>query len=294
MATCAQCGAEVEGAFCGECGAKVEAAATSGPSAPVSTLPPSEVRRPEPSAFVVRVAGPFGEGSKVTVGAGDRFVGERFGACSMLLPAGEHAIDEEIEAGWFVREQLELSFEEELGAFEDARAARSLVAARGTVRFRIDEPRDYVTSVLEAGGVVPDVPAVAAKLRAKLAELIGEQIRTLLAKGRYFTTLHSTQAVDEMRVEVREIYAGDAERDPATSIELAKLQLGTEPIEEAPMTTSRPLAFATGARVTVAWTDGRRYPGVVRTTACLVAFDDGQEQWIPLDAIVEEEPPSGG
>ncbi len=287
MATCAQCGAEIEGAFCGECGAKAAPA-----SAPSPVLAPVELRRPEPSPFVARVAGPFAEGSTVVVGAGDRFVGERFGACSVQLPSGEHTLEEEVEAGWFVREQLELSFEEELGAFEDARAARSLVAARGTVRFRVDEPRDYVASVLATGGEIPDVPAIAAKLRGKLAELIGEQIRTLLAKGRYFTTLHSTQAVDEMRSEVRDIYAGDAERDPATSIELAKLQLGTEPIEDEPLTRSRPLAFATGQRVNVAWTDGRRYPGVVRTTACLVAFDDGQEQWIPLDVIVEEEPPS--
>jgi hypothetical protein len=291
MATCAQCGAEVDGAFCGDCGAKIEVAP---PSGAASARAASDVRRPEPSPFVVRVPGPFAEGSHVAVGAGERFVGERFGACSMLLAPGEHALDEEVEAGWFVRELLELSFEEDLGEFEDARASRSRVAARGTVRFRIDEPRDYVASVLEAGGAIPDVEAVAAKLRAKLAELVGEQIRTLLAKGRYFTTLHSTQAVDEMRAEIRDIYAGDAERDPATSIELARLQLGTEPIEDAALATSRPLAFATGQRVRVAWTDGRRYPGVVRTTACLVAFEDGQEQWIPLDAIVEEEPPSGG
>jgi hypothetical protein len=308
MSTCAQCGATVEGAFCGECGARyvppAREPAPTPPPAPVA--PPITLRRPEASPFMVRVAVAIPAGSTVIVDAGDRFVGERFGAGADAHGPGSHAIEEDLEAGWFVREALELAFEEDLGFFEDVRASKARVAAKGTARFRVDEPADYVASALAAiaeGGTPPDAPSVAAKLREKLGELIGEQVRTLLAKGRYFTTLHSTLAVDEIRNEVRETYAGDAERDPATSIEIVKLQLGSETVPEgasdedrAPKTISRPLAWLPGAKVRVAWTDGRRYPGVVRTTACLVAFEDGQEQWIPLDAIAEapadEEPPS--
>lgn len=253
---------------------------------------------------MVRVDVAIPPGSTVIVEAGERFVGERFGACAGVVAPGSHVLEEELEAGWFVRDALELSFDEDLGFFEDVRAARARVAARGAARLRVDEPGDYVASALAAiaaGGAPPDAPTIAARLRAKLGELIGEQVRTLLAKGRYFTTLHSTLAVDEIRGEVQGTYAGDAERDPATSIEIVKLQLGSEAVPEgdgepAPKTITRPLAWQAGAKVRVAWTDGRRYPGVVRTTACLVAFDDGQEQWIPLDAIAEapadEEPPS--
>ena len=47
-------------------------------------------------------------------------------------------------------------------------------------------------------------------------------------------------------------------------------------------------AFTPGSRVLVAWSDGKRYPGVIKQTGCLVQFDSGQEQWIPSEHLFPE------
>jgi hypothetical protein len=52
---------------------------------------------------------------------------------------------------------------------------------------------------------------------------------------------------------------------------------------------ARPGAFAPGARVSVVWSDGARYPGVVQTPGpqgCVVAFPNGRAEWVPTEKIV--------
>jgi hypothetical protein len=47
-------------------------------------------------------------------------------------------------------------------------------------------------------------------------------------------------------------------------------------------------ALSVGARVQVAWSDGRRYPATVvqmHGGQALVSFPDGQQQWVPSSAL---------
>ena len=46
--------------------------------------------------------------------------------------------------------------------------------------------------------------------------------------------------------------------------------------------------YAPGARVTVTWSNGQRYPGTVQQvsgTSCLVVFPDGQHHWVEMQYI---------
>lgn len=283
--TCARCGADAPGAFCGACGARIEPAR----DAPA----PREVQRPKPSPFVTRVDGSIPEGSTIGVDAGDQFLGLRFGACSVVLGAGTHETTEELDEGWYVLEAgVEIGFEEPLGILEDNRGARARVSIRGASRVRIDEPRDAVVALVEQGRGL-DVPALSSRVRAKVKDLVEGEIRDLLAQDRYFSALQSQKAIDGIRDAVRDGWAADPEREAWLAMELAKLQVDAVPIEEAPAEPEKPRVelVPEGTRVDVAWADGGRYAGVVRAAAYLVAFDDGQQHWVPVDTVAALDEP---
>lgn len=47
-------------------------------------------------------------------------------------------------------------------------------------------------------------------------------------------------------------------------------------------------AYNPGARVTVTWSNGQRYPGTVQQvsgTQCLVVFPDGQHHWVEMQYV---------
>jgi hypothetical protein len=47
-------------------------------------------------------------------------------------------------------------------------------------------------------------------------------------------------------------------------------------------------SYAPGSRVSVTWSDGRRYPGTIQHvsgTQCLVVFPDGQQHWVPMQVV---------
>ncbi len=273
MTTCARCGADAPGAFCGACGARIE---------PVRPT----LRRPRPSPFVTRVDGPMPEGSSVIVDAGDRFLGLRFGACSIVLDEGAHALAEELDEGWYVLGSgVELAFDEALGELEDNRGARARVSIKGAARLHVDEPRDCVVSLSEQGRPL-DVPALGARVRIKLKDLVEGEIRDLLAQDRYFSALQSRKAVDAIRDEVRLAWTADPVREPWLALELSTLQIAVVPIEEV-VEAEEPRAelVPEGTRVDVAWADGGRYAGVIRAAAYLVAFDDGQQHWVPVETV---------
>lgn len=327
MARCMQCGAEGDGRFCGACGARMpeQVAAPAPPPQPVPAAPPPQpvkirdVRRPKGSPFAVRFGAPIDEGTRLVVDQGDAFYGLRFGACTATWEKGTHTIAEELEDGWFVlRDGFEIRVEEPIGVLEDNHGNRARVAMKCNVRLRIDEPGDFAAA-MGVDGVV-DLEQMSARVRSKVVHLVEEAIRDLLAKDRYFTSLRSTKATEEISKETRLKWAGDPDCDPFTSIEVTRLALSTETVvdEPAPESEARfdfepppagpvlgaappqpavasvppvpsappgPALPPDGARVEIDWGNGQRYPAVVRASGCLVRFEDGQEHWIALDRV---------
>ncbi|MBI2395560.1 MAG: hypothetical protein HYV09_38700 [Deltaproteobacteria bacterium] len=293
------------------------------PQAPVAPAPQPvkarEVRRPKPSPFAVRFGAPIDEGTKLVVEQGDAFFGLRFGACTATWEKGTHTIGEELEDGWFVlRDGFEIRVEAPLGVLEDNHGNRARVGMKGNVRLRIDEPGDFAAAMGVEG--VVDLDQMSARVRSKVVHLVEEAIRDLLAKDRYFTSLRSKKATDEISKETRLKWAGDPDCDPFTSIEVTRLDLSTETVVDEPAPESEakfefepppagpvlgavpaqapqpavasvpaeppgPALPPDGAHVEIDWGNGQRYPAVVRASGCLVRFEDGQEHWIALDRV---------
>jgi len=283
--------------------------------APVPVAAPPDVRRPKGSPFAVRFGSAIDEGTKLYVESNDAFYGLRFGACTATFEKGAHVVAEELDDGWFVSKNgYEFPVEESIGVLEDNHGNRAKLGIKGVVRLRIDEPGDFAAAMGTTGAV--DLEQMSAKVRSKVREMVEGEVRDLLAKDRYFTSLRSKKATDEIAKEVRAKWAGDPECDPFTSIELVKLDLPSEAIakEEPPPEPEPAIEFQPpppgpevapgppmhpapppepagpsipkeGARVQVDWGNGQSYPGAVVSAGCLVRFENGQEQWISLDRI---------
>lgn len=272
-----------------------------------------EVRRPKGSPFAARYGEMIPEGAKLYVEASDAFYGLRFGACTATYEKGAHVIAEELEDGWFVAKNgFEFPIDDSLGVLEDNHGNRARLDVKGMVRLRIDEPGDFAAAMGVTGAI--DAPQMMERVRSKVRDLIDGEVRDLLAKDRYFTSLRSKKATDDIAKEVRLKWAGDPDCDPFTSIELTKLDLPSEPVKEEPAPISEgkyeppppgpelapgppiaaakapepppgPTAPKDGTQVEVDWGDGQWYPGVVRTAGALVRFENGQEHWIPLERL---------
>lgn len=297
---------------------------------PVAVAPPMpkpvpvavfEVRRPKGSPFAVRFGAPIPEGAKLYVEGSDAFFGLRFGACTASFEKGAHEIGEELEDGWFVAKNgFEFPVDEALGVLEDNHGNKAKLEIKAVIRLKIDEPADFAAAMGVEGAI--DVEQMQAKVRAKVRELIDGEVRDLLAKDRYFTSLRSKKATDEIGREIKVKWSGDPDCDPFTAIELLKLDLPSEPVkdesvpephfdpppagpesmpgtpmekalakaaaaapEPPPPAPAGPLAPKDGARVEIDWGNGQWYPATVRTAGALVRFDDGQEHWIPLERL---------
>jgi hypothetical protein len=284
MVVCAKCGAEGDGKFCGTCGSPLPTRRT--------------LARGAGSPFACRVSGGIPAGSTVTVGERDTFYGLRFGACEVELEKGSHAIADELEGGWFIHSDgVEIAFEEDLGVMEDRKENKAKVVARGTIRVKIDEPRDFIVWQSED----LDVPALSQRVIKKVCQLIEAEIRDMLAGERYLTSLQSSKMVDSIKKDVLSAWTGDSERDTFAAIELPRVEVRVTTITDPPppsldqtITDAKPPVptFEAGGRVDVVWSDGQRYPGTVRATGCLVKFDDGQEHWIPVENLAEPKPPA--
>lgn len=286
MAVCAQCGAEGDGKFCGTCGAKM-------PEMPKAR----ELSRPTFGPFAVRVDGAIPPGSKVTVAPNETFYGVLFGSVHTTYEKGTHTTEDELEGGWFIsKDGVDLTFDDDLGVLEDTKGQRGKVTVSGTIRARIDEPSDFVSN---HGAEDLDITALSQRVRAKVRELIESELRNLLAKDRYITSLQSSKLIDALKKDVLSAWVADVERDVFVAIELPKVVVRTqtmseapppmeqapEPVAAAPAAEPKAPGFESGARVDVVWSDGQRYPATVRTSGCLVRFDDGQEHWIPLESL---------
>jgi hypothetical protein len=257
---------------------------------------PRELSRPAFGPFAVRVDGAIPPGSKIAVASNERFYGVLFGSVHTTLEKGEHTTEDELEGGWFItKDGVDLTFDDDLGVLEDHKGQRGKVTISGTVRARIDEPSDFVAN---HGSEDLDITALSQRVRGKVRELLDGEIRNMIAKDRYLTSLQSSKAIDAIKKEVLSSWTADAERDVFVAIELPKVVVRTQTMSEAPPPPEKdaepppskewePAApkFADGARVDVVWSDGQRYPATVRTSGCLVKFDDGQEHWIPLESL---------
>jgi hypothetical protein len=286
MPVCTSCGAEGQGRFCGSCGGRM-------PEAPQLR----ELSHDKNAPFVARVGGAIPPGSKITVENGGTFYGMQYGGCELTLDKGVHTTEGELEDGWFIRSAgTDIPFQDDLGVMSDTHDQRGKVNIKGIVRAKIDEPKDFVSA---QGSNDFDVEAMSVRVRTKVRELIDAEIRDLLAKDRYLTSVQSSKAIDTIKKALLSTWAGDAERDAFIAIEVPKLEVRCititdappppepEPAVSAPPAPQSPAPFVPGARVHVIWSDGTRYPAIVRAAGCLVRFDDGQEHWIAADSLAE-------
>lgn len=282
MSKCQRCGALLEGAFCGECGT---------PAPPVESARPSKITRPAGTAFVYWHRAIIAQGSSVAVQPDDIFLGIRFGTAGLTLEEGRHTLEDELESGFFVRRDgVELLVSQSLGELRDNHDNRAKVSISAKTRLLVDEPGDFVTHVISSGDL--DLDAMIRRVKTKVGDLVDHGIRDVLAKDRYFTSLASTKITGQIREEVRAMYAADGDRDPSTAITLGDLRIQCEIIAEPePMSEatdvmealpSAPTGFANGARVLVVGDAGQRHPAVVTTTGCLVTYEGGHQQWVPL------------
>ncbi len=260
-----------------------------------------DLSRPGFGPFAMRVDGAIPAGSIVTVAPDETFYGVLFGSVHTTLEKGTHTTEDELEGGWFIAKNgVDLTFDDDLGVLEDNKGQRGNVKVSGTVRARIDEPNDFVSSHTTED---LDITALSQRVRSKVRELIESELRNMLAKDRYITSLQSSKLIDGMKKDVLSAWIADTERDLFVAIELPKVVVRTQTLSEPPPPTPiehevappekapEPAAprFAEGARVDVVWSDGQRYPATVRTSGCLVRFDDGQEHWIPLESLAAPE-----
>lgn len=254
-----------------------------------------KLSRSEVSPFASRVAGAIPAGSTITVGANDNFYGLRFGSCELVLAKGAHTVDEELEGGWFIQTAgMDVPFEDDLGVMNDSKDNKGKILVRGTIRVRIDEPKDFAATHNEE----LNVEELGGRVHWKVRELLEEKLRDMLAGERYLTSLQSSKMIDLIKKDVLVAWTSDGERDSFAAIELPKVEVRVTTITDAPpppepeAPAPPPPAPAgpespAGARVHVVWADGSRYPGTVRATGALVTFDDGQEHWIPTENLLD-------
>jgi hypothetical protein len=260
---------------------------------------PRDLSRPKFGPFALRIDGAIPPGSKVTVAPNETFFGVLFGSVHTTLEKGTHTTEDELEGGWFIaKDGVDLTFDDDLGVLEDNKGQRGKVTISGTVRVRIDEPNDFVSN---HGSEDLDITALSQRVRGKVRELLESELRNMLAKDRYLTSLQSSKAIDAIKKDVLNAWIADVERDVFVAIELPKVVVRTQTMSEAPPSMEKPAepppaapapaapGFAEGARVDVVWSDGQRYAATVRASGCLVRFDDGQEHWIPLESLARPE-----
>jgi hypothetical protein len=254
-----------------------------------------EIARPAGSAFVTRVPGPIPAGSVVSIDQGDVFYGLRFGSCEVVHDKkGKHTVAEDLDGGWYIlRDGVDTVFEEDLGVMADTKGTKGRITVKGTLRMKIDEPRDFAASQNHD----IDLVAVSERTRAKVRQLIDDKIIDVLAGDRYLTSLQSSKIVDGLKKDVLAAWTGDGDRDTFIAIEIPKLEIRSATIEEPPPPSAEwtipekdpvpppPPSFVAGDPVDVRWADGNKYPATVRAMGCLVQFPDGQEHWIPIESI---------
>ena len=274
--TCAHCGAEGSGKFCGSCGTPFPAK--------------RDVARPPGAPFALRVQGPIPAGSTINIDERDVFYGLRFGSCEVVHDKkGKHTVADDLEGGWYIlKDGVDAPFDEDLGVMADSHDSRGRITVKGVVRMKIDEPRDFAASQQDD----LDVAAMSARTRSKVRELIDGKLRDMLAGDRYLTSVQSSKVIDGIKKEVLAAWTGEADRDTFIAIELPKLEVRSvteelpPPSAEWTIPDKAPVGtFASGTKVDVVWTDGRRYPATVRALGCLVTFEDGQEHWIAMESL---------
>lgn len=276
---CAKCSALMVGKFCRECGAPRDLAAS---------LPP--VKRPDGSNFVSVVKGPFPSRVPLVVEADEWCMGvlEHLDDARMSFESVPESSLEECTYLIFRRRcGLSIRVRGRVGRVLDAMNAPRDVELSLDGALDLDSSLDCPHALLQGSGKLEDA-ATHAELQAVLIPLAAELVREHFASGAWSVgMLEGGGALAAAGPALAEAYLESSRRIPGTVVEVASLTFSFPRAEgagagPAPGVAS---AMAAGTPVLVQWSDGQRYPGVVRESRpdqLLVVFPNGGQQWIPI------------
>jgi hypothetical protein len=275
---CAKCSALMAGKFCRECGAPRDLAAT---------LPP--VKRPDGSSFVSVVKGPFPSRVPLVVEADEWCMGvlEHLDDARMSFESvPESSLEECTYLIFRRRDGLSIQVRGRVGRVLDAMNAPRDVELSLDGVLDLDSSLDCPHALLKGSGKLDDA-ATRAELQAVLVSLAAELVREHFASGAWSVAmLEGGGALAAAGPALAAAYLESSRRLPGTEVEVSSLTFAFPRAAGAGAGPAPGVeAMAAGTPVLVRWSDGQRYPGVVRESRSdqvLVAFPNGGLQWIPI------------
>jgi hypothetical protein len=152
----------------------------------------------------------------------------------------------------------------------------------------LDSSLDCAHALLKGSGKLEDA-ATRAELEAVLIPLAAELVREHFASGAWSVAMleGGGGALAAAGPALTEAYLESSRRLPGTVVEVASLAFSFPRAAGAGAGPAPGMAaaMAAGTPVLVQWSDGQRYPGVVRESRpdqVLVVFPNGGQQWIPI------------
>ncbi len=277
---CAKCSALMVGKFCRECGAPRELAAS---------LPP--VKRLDDASFVSVVKGPFPSRVRLVVEADDLCEGVMTHDARMSVESGPESALEECTYLIFQRRGgLSIEVRGLVGQVRDSTSAVCDAQLTLVGALKLDNSLDCAHALLKGSGKLEDA-RTRADLQAVLVPLAAELVREHFASGAWSVAmLEGGAALGAVGPALAAAYLESSRRLPGTTITVSSLTLafpraGGAAFGPAPGVAA---AMEAGAPVLVQWSDGQRYPGVVRECRrdqVLIAFPNGGLQWVPMTYV---------
>ena len=279
---CAKCSALMVGKFCRECGAPRELAAA---------LPP--VKRLDDASFVSVVKGPFPSRVPLVVEADDRCVGvmeQRDDARMSLESVPESSLEECTYLIFQRRGGLSIEVRGLVGQVRDSTSAVCDAQLTLVGALKLDTSLDCAHALLKGSGKLEDA-RTRADLQAVIVPLAAELVREHFASGAWSVAmLEGGAALGAVGPALAAAYLESSRRLPGTTITVSSLTLAFSRAGGAAFGPAPGVAAAmeAGAPVLVQWSDGQRYPGVVRECRrdqVLIAFPNGGLQWVPMTYV---------
>jgi hypothetical protein len=287
--TCTKCGAPAPGKFCRECGAaRAAAAAVAGPT----------VERPRGGGAIASVVkGPFPPRTSLIVDDGYAFFGITSTGAAIELSSGTDSTLEACELGVYVRKSgFRIRAEGPGGQVLDAANTPRDVHVTLFGRLDVDDPVMLARGLGDRAQL--DDTSTRMEASSALMQVVQVVVQHRFGSGAWTVAMlegtweNPGEALAEVGPTIAAAYLASSHRIPGTKITISgttlAFPLAAGVAAPAPPAPPAPAPLPVGAQVLVQWSDGQRYPGVVRESRegqVLIVFPNGGLQWIPTPFV---------